>query len=289
MSEDAGRTRKAAGHPAKKLLLGAGVAIGLLGAGELGLRLSDLPDPGLYEGDLSSVWTLRKNLPEREVPFPDEGRSFKVRTNSVGFRGPEAPEGAVVVLGCSTTFGWGVEEDESFPAQLAEQLGEPVVNGGVPGHSTAQGRATLETTMLLQPRLVVLAWLVRDAQKAQAPDDPSRVGPAGGGLHLMRLLRGAVRSPGAPTGGDQFRVSPEAYVANLQAIETALRLTGSEVFVLGFPMLEPPVEHLLALRKAWPDVLAPNLAANFYTRDRIHLNPAGNEELARIVAPRLPR
>ena len=85
-------------RPITKMGLGMVVAAALLGATELTLRALDLPDPGLYAGDLSSVWTLRPNLPPREIPFPEEGTTFTVRTNSVGFRGPEAPRGAVVGL-----------------------------------------------------------------------------------------------------------------------------------------------------------------------------------------------
>ncbi len=63
-------------------------------------------------------------------------RTFTVRTNTLGLRGPEvvlpAPGTRILAVGDSVTFGWGVEEGQSWPAQLALQLGVEVLNAGVP-------------------------------------------------------------------------------------------------------------------------------------------------------------
>lgn len=58
-----------------------------------------------------------------------------LRINSKGFRGGEWPapkQGELIVVGDSQVFGLGVEEDETFPAQLAKQSGRQVLNAGVP-------------------------------------------------------------------------------------------------------------------------------------------------------------
>ena len=58
-----------------------------------------------------------------------------VRINAMGYRGADWPEGvanAIAVVGDSQVFGLGVEENESFVAQLGLHTGRPVLNAGVP-------------------------------------------------------------------------------------------------------------------------------------------------------------
>src|SRR5215470_7272233 len=72
-----------------------------------------------------------------------------LRTNSLGLRGPEVPaDGArrILAVGDSCTWGWQVEEQESYPAVLQQLLDERygpgayhVINGGVPGYTSYQG------------------------------------------------------------------------------------------------------------------------------------------------------
>jgi lysophospholipase L1-like esterase len=63
--------------------------------------------------------------------------------NSKGIRGAEidyARNGSrrILALGDSFTFGFGVEDDQTWPAQLQRQLGVEVVNGGVMGWGLAE-------------------------------------------------------------------------------------------------------------------------------------------------------
>jgi lysophospholipase L1-like esterase len=70
--------------------------------------------------------------------------------NSLGFRGPELPASLsdkrlVLAIGESTTFGWGMRDEESYPSQLEALLNAPsddrrwvVVNAGVPSYSSRQ-------------------------------------------------------------------------------------------------------------------------------------------------------
>jgi len=94
--------------------------------------------------------------------------------NALGLRGalPETPKppgrARVLVLGDSTFFGHGVEDDATFPAQLqarlrAEGLDVEVLNGAVPGYSTEQTRAELdELGWALAPDLLVIGSLWSD-------------------------------------------------------------------------------------------------------------------------------
>jgi lysophospholipase L1-like esterase len=88
-----------------------------------------------------AVWERDDYLRGRIVPFQKEvnvGPSL-ASFNSLGLRGPEPRPGArrIVCLGDSVTFGWGVKDDEAYPAVLARSLaGETgdvdVINAGMP-------------------------------------------------------------------------------------------------------------------------------------------------------------
>lgn len=264
----------------------------VLGGLEVAIRVSGWPDPGLYDGDVASVWTLRADLPARDVLFPERGTTFSVRTNSAGFRGAEPLPGAILCLGDSTTFGWGVDEEQAWPAELAALLGKPTVNGGVPGYSTVQGLATLDRALALRPRVVVLAYLVRDAERAAAADEarPLRAAPPFALLRAVRTLRAsAQRGAGPPPPGDVWRVSPTDYVANLRALVTRVRAAGAEAWVLAFPMRTPAADHLAALQTLdGVPIVAPTVPPDaFFTEDPIHLTPAGNVLVAEAVAAAL--
>ncbi len=93
-------------------------------------------------------------------------RRVELRTNSDRIRGPELGppepgEKSVLVLGDSMTFGWGVEEEEAFPAQVGATLaGEghrvTVMNGAIPGYGSREMALALERfDGPLQPDVVV--------------------------------------------------------------------------------------------------------------------------------------
>ena len=73
---------------------------------------------------------------------------YKVRINSMGFRGADVSPGdrnklRVICLGDSCTFGWGEEEKYAYPSVLERDLSESrptrVYNTGVAAYSSAQG------------------------------------------------------------------------------------------------------------------------------------------------------
>ena len=279
----------------RNLLFSLVLAGAVLGGLEGALRLAGWPDPGLYDGDVASAWTLRRDLPARDVPFRERATTFSVRTNAAGYRGALPGPGAVACLGDSTTFGWGVEEDEAWPARLAAALDRPVLNAGVPGYSTAQGLATLDTVLALKPRVVVLAYLVRDAERAIASDAVRMAAapPRAPDLALLRAVRALRGDTGGRTGGavgEAWRVSPAEYVANLRALAARARAAGAQPWLLVFPMRTPPTEHLAALEglAAELPVVTPTVPDDaFFAEDPIHLTPAGNALVADTLAAAL--
>jgi hypothetical protein len=270
----------------KKSLFGASFAALLLICAEGGLRLAGLPDPGLYAGDPNTLWWLRPAL-DREVPGPQG--TFHVRTGPEGLRGPSPPPSGpwTLALGCSTTFGWGVEAEQAWPAQLAQLVGQPVINGGQPGWSSHQARLGAGRWLALGPSRVIIGYIVRDAQLAPRPDREARAQHPLWGLSLSRALLG-LRPAGppaaAPTG--QPRVSAQQYAQNLKAL--IAEAAPAEVWLLAFPMVEPAHAWRESLEGLGPRLLSPELPREaFFRDDPIHLTVEGHERLARALAPAL--
>ena len=167
----------------------------------------------LYEWDRYLFYRLRPaaSLELVDVFAPPEARErtrWRVQTNSLGFRTREFSMGRtpgtlrVVVLGDSSTFGWGVDASEAYPerlqAALAARLDLPlerveVIELGVPRYSSFQGLVLLQRLGLaLSPDLVVWSFLSNDGA-ATGEDDRAtyarRVGPAGTLLEALHASR----------------------------------------------------------------------------------------------------
>ena len=99
------------------------------------------------------------------------GLTFRVRTNSLGFRGSQpgpraAGEYRILFLGDSMVFGLGLEEDETLPLrvqQLAQTESVAVVafNGALSGMNTVQELAAARQLLpILTPDQVILGYFV---------------------------------------------------------------------------------------------------------------------------------
>lgn len=93
-------------------------------------------------------------------------RTAAASTSSAPSTVASAPR--VVFLGDSLTAGYGLAEDQAFPALLGELLteeGRPVevVNAGVSGDTTAGGLARLDWLLSQKPRVVVVGLGGNDA------------------------------------------------------------------------------------------------------------------------------
>ncbi len=177
-----------------------GTALGLI-AVEIGLRILEMRRAG---SEFSSLADLRQAMLEPDQdkadasvnlrsivnPHPaddiiyDLRPGLKVRfqqamvtTNSCGMRDRErsyakdADTYRIAMLGDSFTFGWGVEQDESFAAVLEQNLnrisrGKPkfeVLNFGVPGYSTFQEVAQFaETGASFDPDAIIVFFISND-------------------------------------------------------------------------------------------------------------------------------
>lgn len=155
--------------------------IALLGLAEGIVRIFDLaqpqfltaPLPGEFRGMVQPhdelFWSLKPNTVAKEA------NDVTVHINAQGFRGedmqPKQPnEYRILSLGESTTFGAGVEDDETYSFQLAESLNDSlsdvhvnVLNCGFSAYSSFQGLKYLELYGLsYKPDMVLVYFEVND-------------------------------------------------------------------------------------------------------------------------------
>jgi len=126
-----------------------------------------MPLPPSFHGDLDTRLAAKDDI-RRTL-------TFTVDTNNLGLRGPDVDERKprrttrVLCLGDSTTFGWGVSDEESYPrvaeAALAEAGGlfgrrTEVLNAGVPGYTLQRIETYLMRDLLaLEPDVVTIcSW-----------------------------------------------------------------------------------------------------------------------------------
>lgn len=117
-----------------------------------------------------------------------------VTTNSLGFRSQELDPRTplIAVLGDSITFGYGVEDHETIPAQLHRLLPHyNVLNAGVPGYNLIQQRTTYrEKIRRLHPRALLLLFHFNDVEETNM--DIAQLDPDG-------ILRPQGWNPQVPT------------------------------------------------------------------------------------------
>ena len=72
----------------------------------------------------------------------------------------------IICFGDSLTFGTGAPPGASYPAQLAEMIGRPVINAGLPGDTTDGALRRLERDVLAKsPRIVLITLGGNDLRK----------------------------------------------------------------------------------------------------------------------------
>ncbi|MHC5210614.1 MAG: SGNH/GDSL hydrolase family protein [Planctomycetota bacterium] len=193
----------------RRLLLALGGLVAALLILELGVRVLGIAAPVRATGEgkdtvpSSDPVLIFVNQPGGRrtltyVPHP-EGEAFEVThgINSLGLRGPETTEAKpagvkrIACLGDSFTFGYGVDDDETWPAALQRALDAAsaaapvetaqryeVLNCGVPAYDTEQEVRLLATRIVaFEPDLVLIGWYlndpaVRDGAAGTAADGP---------------------------------------------------------------------------------------------------------------------
>ena len=186
--------------PALALLIGA------LGGAEILLRLQPglLPEDAalrlfwraLEDGGIRSVasedvaYLMPASVQERVAVGPI---AFSYRTDRHGFRNPSPwpPQADIVVLGDSLVFGFGVDDEHSWIAQLGRRLPErAVVNLGIPAAAPQQYLMAYEVHgARLAPELILVALYPPNALGAVADFDDWDTAGQPGRLDLWRARR----------------------------------------------------------------------------------------------------
>lgn len=163
-------------------------------------------------------------------------------------------QAVVLAFGDSLTAGNGAGEAESYPTRLQELIGRTVINAGVPGELSSQGRARLPALLEQhRPALLILCH---------------------GGNDLLQ------------------RGSEQDAAENLRAMVGTARERGIDVILIGVPkpglLLEmPEFYEEIAGEFEIPydaDILADILADRTLKSDHVHPNAEGYRRLAEAIA-----
>ena len=142
-----------------------------------------LPDPKLSIAESLSVicredplmlWRQRSGL---KIKFYGKD----VRTNNMGLRGADFSKkkkgdvNRIICMGASSTFGWGVAEEQTYPFLLEKMLRRnaklydvEVLNAGQIGFTTFQGKIFLEKHILdYSPDLITVAYILNDIDRCR--------------------------------------------------------------------------------------------------------------------------
>lgn len=289
------------------------------------IAISHTPDlQRLNVSDTLLLWRLRpgiKDFPvrthkvyENEVPLPS---AFTVSTNSLGLRGAEEPASQpsfrVLAVGDSTTFGLGVNDAETWPAQLARLLqrenpGAEVLNAGVTGYSVYQSLTYLrESGFALAPKVVVLTCGSNDFDtggkltQQQQQAFLHSVRPTSTRWVTVELLRKLYTDPG-DAAASVPNVPSTDFEQLLRATADACSERNIRLVLVIWPwqgqlegsMSQSPLNDyhgiierigkerglsVVDLRKRWT---AATMSANYL--DGVHVNAAGNADAAAAIA-----
>ena len=147
------------------IALGVSFAIFL---GEVGLRMFPSYTPiamDIFQTGSDGELRLTPGV-RRQHASPEW--NVAVDINAQGFRDAEGapPPGAVLAVGDSMTFGWGVAETEAFPQRLEHTRGTRVANAGIPATGPVDQLGLLKELLpRWHPKTVLLGfWVGNDFQ-----------------------------------------------------------------------------------------------------------------------------
>jgi lysophospholipase L1-like esterase len=254
-----------------KLLVVAISAIVALGLSEVAARIMfDAPPDPLRQPQL--MYEFNPDMGFIHVPnekgYLDDGFAT---INALGLRGPlpemPKPKGMVRILaiGDSTTFGWGVNDDGTYPAQLAGDLNRAfpdrqidIVNGGVGAYDLKhEVRLLRHFAPILQPDIVLVGpyWndlpfekITPEGQPIPGAGSEMPAGPSGGGPSKpFRIGNNPSKLNQILRQSRLLYIMRRVYLATIAPTKEASNTVRWEMAVLNG-------EHTQAIDNAWQDV-----------------------------------
>lgn len=218
----------------------------------------------LFRVDPELSWGLRPGARLKLAYLWGHGKRkrFDVTVNDLGCRGKplskqKDPKGLrLFCLGDSRTYGQGVNDNATYPAQLERQLAHVLpdrrvecLNAGAPGYSSFQGMLLANRLLAYGPDAFVLCFSTNDATPRPRSDSEVHA-------HTSRVLttvqawldrsmiylrfRQALRRSHKPTprvGEAGPRVAPSEYVQNLTQVLELCRIAGVQPVLVHIPAL----------------------------------------------------
>ena len=115
-----------------------------------------------------------------EITHLDDGQHFHIfpdargaRVNVAGAQTPDRIE--LMAVGCSFTWGPGVESEETYAQQLGRMLGVRVANFGMGSFGSVQAFQTLVRNADLHPRVIVYGFIQDHLRRNVSPCAPNYV------------------------------------------------------------------------------------------------------------------
>lgn len=304
----------------KRLGFTAVAVVGFFLLLEGGLRLAWAPEFDATKFTHATVYPRADASQDGPVLHKELGSNFHVTTDADGLRPPfhdSASGTRIVAMGCSTTYGWGVDDADSFPAKLQDHLASAgkdvqVINGGQPGYTSFQGlNLWNEVLKDRDADIVLLGFVVQDARRA-AYSDLSQALLMGENQALKSVLwnwqtyrflqkqlgRWQVEAKECREDETEcpYRVPPEDYLDNLRALASAIQDEGAQPVLFGYPLevdgytkLHRSLMKNLAEADGLPYVDPSDITRNrgdyyFTPQDPGHANADGNDVIAQAVA-----
>jgi hypothetical protein len=138
---------------------------------------------------LSGDWLMERDdemgfVPKRngstEIRHLDSGLRYHIftdgrsaRVNAAGAQTPSHVD--IVTLGCSFTWGHGVESEQTYAQQLGQILNAPVANFGMGSYGSVQSFQALMRNADLKPKVVVYGFIQDHLRRNLSPCAPNYV------------------------------------------------------------------------------------------------------------------
>jgi lysophospholipase L1-like esterase len=121
---------------------------------------------GFFVNDSILPYALKPNYRHTVADCAWAPKPFYISLDAHGYRNSHSDDdvAAAVFVGDSVTFGWGVNEQESLPAQLGTLIQQKVYNLGVPGAGPASYMVMLERYLKFSPApgLIIIGFYDND-------------------------------------------------------------------------------------------------------------------------------